>query len=85
MKLEWLLCPICKSETRLQLRNDTELKNFPLYCPKCKQESLIDVKELHITPDARRRADELVRYLTAHRLLFYIYSINMIILMNSFF
>ena len=29
MRMEWLLCPICKSKTRLQLREDTELKNFP--------------------------------------------------------
>lgn len=40
----------------MQIRSDTELKNFPLYCPKCRQESLIDVKELHIIvikePDA---------------------------------
>jgi len=28
---------------------DTELKNFPLYCPKCKQESLIDAKDLQVT------------------------------------
>lgn len=28
---------------------DTELKNFPLYCPKCRQESLIDAKDLQIT------------------------------------
>lgn len=60
MKLEWLLYPICKSKTRLQLRKDTELKNFPLYCPKCKQESLIDVKGLHITvikePDAKTQS-----------------------------
>lgn len=27
---------------------DTELKNFPLYCPKCKKESLIDVKDLQV-------------------------------------
>lgn len=46
---EWVLCPICNNKTRLQIRKDTELKNFPLYCPKCKQESLIDAKELHIT------------------------------------
>ena len=46
---EWVLCPICDNKTRLQIRKDTELKNFPLYCPKCKQESLIDAKELHIT------------------------------------
>ncbi len=41
-------CPVCGSKTRLQLRADTELKNFPLYCPKCKQESLIDAKALQI-------------------------------------
>lgn len=29
---------------------DTELKNIPLYCPKCRQESLIDVKDLQVTP-----------------------------------
>lgn len=48
-KTEWIYCPVCGSKTRLQIRLDTELKNFPLYCPKCKQENLIDVKELHIT------------------------------------
>lgn len=52
----WVRCPICGNKTRLQLRVDTELKNFPLYCPKCKQESLIEVKNLQITvitePDA---------------------------------
>ena len=46
---EWVRCPVCGNKTRLQIRLDTELKNFPLYCPKCKQENLIDVKELHIT------------------------------------
>ena len=53
---EWLLCPVCNSKTRIKLRLDTELKNFPLFCPKCKQETLINAKELHITvikePDA---------------------------------
>ena len=48
-KTEWIYCPVCGNKTRLQIRLDTELKNFPLYCPKCKQENLIDVKELHIT------------------------------------
>ena len=48
-KTEWIYCPVCGSKTRLQIRLDTELKNFPLYCPKCKQENLIDVKELQIT------------------------------------
>ena len=47
--LEWIHCPVCGNKTRLQIRTDTELKNFPLYCPKCKQESLIDAKNLQIT------------------------------------
>lgn len=55
-KKTWLLCPICNSKTRLKLRIDTELKNFPLYCPKCKQETLINVTSLKLTiikvPDA---------------------------------
>ena len=48
-KTEWIYCPVCESKTRLQIRLDTELKNFPLYFPKCKQENLIDAKELQIT------------------------------------
>ncbi len=37
----WLLCPICGNKTRDKIREDTVLKNYPLYCPKCKQETLI--------------------------------------------
>lgn len=45
-KAEWLLCPVCKSKTRIKVRVDTELKNFPLFCPKCKQETLINLTQL---------------------------------------
>lgn len=59
---KWILCPVCGNKTRLQLRADTELKNFPLYCPKCKQESLISAKNLQVTAiknlNPKRRADE---------------------------
>ena len=41
MKIEWILCPFCGSKTRLKIRADTVLENFPLYCPKCKHETLI--------------------------------------------
>ncbi len=57
----WILCPICNSRTRVKINEDTELKNFPLFCPKCKKETLIEVKQLKVRvitePDARRRAD----------------------------
>lgn len=52
----WILCPVCGNKTRLQIRTDTELKNFPLYCPKCKQESLIDAKDLQVTVIRRLEA-----------------------------
>ena len=48
-KENWILCPICRNKTRVQIRADTELKNFPLYCPKCKRESLIDAKDSQVT------------------------------------
>lgn len=49
MKIEWIFCPACGHKTRSRIREDTILKNYPLYCPKCKQESLIEAKDLHIT------------------------------------
>lgn len=53
---EWVYCPICKAKTRLKVRADTVLKCFPLFCPKCKQESLIDIEKFRMTiiqePDA---------------------------------
>ena len=38
---QWILCPICGSKTRLKIRADTILRHFPLFCPKCKNETLI--------------------------------------------
>lgn len=53
---EWLICPVCASKTRVKIRGDTELVKFPLFCPKCKQETLINAKQLNISvikePDA---------------------------------
>lgn len=45
MKDEWVLCHVCKSKTRVKARKDTVLLNFPLFCPKCKREVLIDIKD----------------------------------------
>ena len=53
---EWILCPVCGNKTHDKVRKDTVLLNFPLYCPKCKQETLIEVQQQKITvikePDA---------------------------------
>lgn len=48
-KSEWIYCPVCGNKTRDRLREDTVLKNYPLYCPKCRQESLIDAEDLQVT------------------------------------
>lgn len=47
-KTEWIRCPVCGNKTRDRIREDTVLKNYPLYCPKCKQETLIEAKNLQI-------------------------------------
>lgn len=59
IKNKWILCPVCGSKTRDRIRGDTVLKNYPFYpfyCPKCKQETLIEAKKLQLTvitePDA---------------------------------
>lgn len=46
---EWIRRPVCGNKTRDRIREDTVLKNYPLYCPKCKQETLIEVKDLQVT------------------------------------
>ncbi|MGN0178757.1 MAG: cysteine-rich KTR domain-containing protein [Monoglobaceae bacterium] len=45
----WIICPLCGSKTRDKIRADTEIKNFPVFCPKCKKETLINVQQFQIT------------------------------------
>ena len=57
---QWILCPLCGNKTRNKIREDTVLKNYPLYCPKCIQETLIEVENLQVTvikePDAKTQS-----------------------------
>lgn len=59
-KLEWVMCPICRNKTQTKIRMDAELVNFPLFCPKCMNESLISVKQNIVTlikePDAKTQS-----------------------------
>lgn len=48
-KVEWIRCPACGSKTRDKMRADTTIRNFPIFCPKCKREILIDVEQFQIT------------------------------------
>lgn len=46
---KWMLCPVCGNKTRVRIGCDTVLENFPLFCPKCRQETLINVKQMNIS------------------------------------
>ena len=60
-KIGWILCPVCGNKTRNQIREDTVLLNFPLYCPKCKQETLIEAKKFQITVIEDFSKNEIIR------------------------
>ena len=59
-KTEFIRCPICGNKTRTMIREDTVLERFPLYCPKCKRETIINAKRFHISvikePDAQTQS-----------------------------
>lgn len=56
----WIMCPVCQNKTRIKIREDTEIKNLPLFCPKCKQETLISIQQLNMSvinePDAKTQS-----------------------------
>ena len=57
-KMNWLMCPTCGNKTRIKVRKDTVLEHFPLFRPKCKQEILINVRQLkYISYHRARRID----------------------------
>ena len=43
---KWVHCPICKGKTRTKVYEDTVVVNFPLFCPKCKNETVVDIVQL---------------------------------------
>ena len=56
---KWLLCPICGAKTRLRLLQRTVLRDFPLFCSKCRQERIINAQNYQIEiidqPDAKKQ------------------------------
>ena len=56
MRSMWILCPVCGSKTRTKVYEDSVLLRFPLFCPKCKRETSINVVKLKMKlsdePDA---------------------------------
>lgn len=48
-KEHWILCPACGSKTRARLLPDTVLRSFPLFCPKCRRESIINAQNYKVS------------------------------------
>ena len=44
----WIHCPICDSKTKTKVYADTVMFKFPIFCPKCKKETRVDVMQLKI-------------------------------------
>lgn len=41
----YIICPGCKKPTKTRVRKDTALKNFPMWCPWCREEYIITTPE----------------------------------------
>ena len=44
----WIHCPVCHCRTRTKIKKETVVYNFPVFCPKCKKEFLVDIIESDI-------------------------------------
>lgn len=53
----WALCPHCNCKTRTKVKADTILANYPLYCPKCKKETIVQLNlDKQLEPDAKTQS-----------------------------
>lgn len=43
-KETWVACPLCKAPKLIKLRPDTQIKNFPAYCKRCRREVVITIE-----------------------------------------
>lgn len=52
---QWVYCPCCGAKTRLQLLKQTELRDFPLFCPKCRRETVINARLFRVSVADNKR------------------------------
>ena len=45
----FLRCPRCDGKTRTRVLEDTLLRRFPLYCPKCRYECIVTYRNGMLT------------------------------------
>lgn len=39
----WLKCPVCGTQKILRILPSTVVKDLPVYCKRCKQESVVNI------------------------------------------
>jgi len=44
-----LLCHICNNKTRTKAYTNTIMINYPLFCPKCKRETIVNVEKMNVS------------------------------------
>ena len=44
VKEQWIYCPICNNKTRIKILEKTTAKDLPVFCPKCKIQSILDIE-----------------------------------------
>ena len=49
----WFHCPVCDKKM-FRLDKETEVKDFPAWCRRCKKEYLISVKGTRVDINSRR-------------------------------
>ncbi|MCH5344143.1 MAG: conjugal transfer protein [Acetatifactor sp.] len=54
-KYGWVHCPICQNKTKTKVTPQTVVKHFPLFCPKCKQESEVNVENMEMTLSGKKK------------------------------
>ncbi|MEL7622246.1 MAG: cysteine-rich KTR domain-containing protein [Clostridiales bacterium] len=55
----WVHCPTCGNKSRTKVYPETVLVNFPLFCPKCGQTNIVEIRNnqiISIEPDAKTQS-----------------------------
>ena len=39
----WIVCPVCGKKKVQRIEADTRVKNLPVYCARCRCESIVDI------------------------------------------
>lgn len=53
----FICCPVCKGKTRVKVISSTKAVNLPLFCPKCKHETIVNYENGELVKTAVFKPD----------------------------